>query len=192
MPLSYQLLNTLTEVVHNITAAWMGVHVTELKVTGSYACREYGNGAVIRWHVDPAETQPLTAIIHIADDLPDPTGDVVQTAEEQQACINNEGEFAIPCMPSNSTRWHLSFPSNVTSFDCDSQDLNPSNVVSEHDDDLHHIDLQPGQLLLVQSAKLPHARLLPYRGQWYANAFVHLAPIGWALQDKIFELGLNI
>jgi hypothetical protein len=63
------------------------------------------------------------------------------------------------------------------------------NTSSGSSPDLHYeINLEVGQMLLFQSAKLPHARMIPLEAEWYANAFVHLAPVGWAEQREVLNL----
>ena len=42
--------------------------------------------------------------------------------------------------------------------------------------------LEPGDMVLYESAKLPHGRQFPFQGEYYDNLFVH-----FYLQDKTFE-----
>lgn len=44
---------------------------------------------------------------------------------------------------------------------------------------VHEVVLAPGQLLLYESAKLPHGRPTPLRGRSYASLFCHYRPVGW-------------
>eukprot|EP01040_Poterioochromonas_malhamensis_P010306 gene10306-11208_t len=66
-PLDPTDLRYLERLIKNEVSKWLSVPLDELEFTGSYGIREYRKDAVIRWHVDPVETQPITAIIHIAD-----------------------------------------------------------------------------------------------------------------------------
>ncbi len=43
----------------------------------------------------------------------------------------------------------------------------------------HDIVLEPGQMLLYESAKLPHSRPTPLRGRYYASLFLHYRPVDW-------------
>lgn len=161
------LLQQLEDYILQKTALWTRSNVFEWEITGVYACREYRRGAIVRWHVDPVETQPITAIIHVAHGMrPDATGDVCLAADcsSQEAnccCHSNHSSVA-----DSSSAWPLQLPKILTGKP---SDLDASN--------LEHINLQIGEVLLLQSAKLPHARLLPLQEHdFYTNAFVHLRP----------------
>lgn len=45
---------------------------------------------------------------------------------------------------------------------------------------VHDVHLQPGEMLLYESAKLPHGRPEPLRGRQYASVFLHYRPVDWA------------
>lgn len=45
----------------------------------------------------------------------------------------------------------------------------------EQEEGVVRVCLRPGQVLLFESARVPHAR-----ARLYANAFFHFAPSGWA------------
>ena len=45
--------------------------------------------------------------------------------------------------------------------------------IYDHDDNLHEIFLQPGEMILYESAKLIHGRAKPLNGSSYENYFVH-------------------
>lgn len=147
-PLPAPLLDALVAEAQRATALWLGVRTEELRVTGAYGSREYRTGALVRWHVDPADTQPLTAIIHIADS-------------------GTHSEFSV-------RNWAIELPRELSHISNDSA--------------VHKVYLAEGELLLIQSAKVPHARLVPYLGEWYANAFVHFAPHGWVDREAIRQL----
>ena len=44
----------------------------------------------------------------------------------------------------------------------------------------HEVYLEPGQTLLYESAKLPHGRLEPLPGRYYASLFLHYRPVDWS------------
>lgn len=159
LPLSTPLLESLVAEAHRATAQWLGVAAEDLEVTGAYGCREYRTGAVVRWHVDPADTQPLTVIIHIAD-----------------------SEYAHShSIPHTRRRWAIQVPKDLTLFHRHATSYSGTHFGGgEYEQDMHTIYLAEGEMLLLQSAKLPHARAVPYEGEWYANAFVHFAPVRWA------------
>ena len=41
---------------------------------------------------------------------------------------------------------------------------------------IHHIEMQPGDLIWYESARLPHGRIRPLNGDYYDNIFVHFKP----------------
>lgn len=171
------LQRRIVDEVHDLAAAWLGVPRDSLEVTGSYGCREYRTGAVVRWHVDPVESQPLTAIIHLS-------------AGGGPSVVGVDGEQG-----SSHAGWSLQLPKDSDTFvgalSAPATGVDDDTCSSGQPCDLdafHSIDLQAGQALLLQSAKLPHARLRSYSGEWYANAFVHMAPRGWAERDEVRAL----
>ncbi|KAJ1432795.1 hypothetical protein B484DRAFT_447576 [Ochromonadaceae sp. CCMP2298] len=219
-----------------------------LELTGQYACREYRSGAVVRWHTDPAESQPLTAIVHIAHQLcrgdrggdrggdrEDETGDE-SGGDSAIRCDDSSSNDSSSCRTSGSSdgsgdacgsNWAITLPSSLHSFCagalCPCAGTTEAGVgtgveggveggvgigedVGAGEDagagaaqgeeapcpahtSLQHIFLRPGQVLLLQSAKLPHAREQPLRGAWYANAFFHYRPAGWQDLPAIRDLG---
>lgn len=142
-PLPGPLLDELQAFVAREASRWTGIKVADLLPSGAYGVREYRTGAIVRWHVDPAHSQPITAIIHIADD-----------------CADGEG-------------WSLQVPLPGHEEELD----DPRS--------LQAIDLKAGDVLLLQSAVLPHARIQPLRAGYYGNVFVHLAPRGWAALPEV-------
>jgi len=44
---------------------------------------------------------------------------------------------------------------------------------------LASVDLNPGEMLLYESAKSYHQRSVPMKGRYYASIFLHYRPIGW-------------
>ena len=42
-----------------------------------------------------------------------------------------------------------------------------------HEGKREKIYLQPGEMLLYESAKMPHGRQFPFKGEYYDNLFVH-------------------
>lgn len=43
------------------------------------------------------------------------------------------------------------------------------------------VDLQPGQMLLYESAKCTHGRPRTFKGNWYTSLFIHYRPLEYAL-----------
>jgi hypothetical protein len=52
------------------------------------------------------------------------------------------------------------------------------------------VDLQPGQLLLYESAKCTHGRPRTFRGHWYTSLFVHYRPQAYKLKPNAERLEL--
>ena len=165
VPLPSHLLDSIIEEVRRAAAVWLNMPTEDLLLTGAYGSREYGHGAVVRWHVDPVQSQPITAIVHVAEEC-DTTDS--NTLHEQDAS---------PC----TDLWALEVPKSLTT------EHNYSDYSTECIQSLawHHVHLRVGQVMLLQSAKLPHARMKPYPGKWYANAFVHFAPVGWDSREDV-------
>ena len=62
------------------------------------------------------------------------------------------------------------------------QDLGSENVdwlleVIEYTGERNHIKLLPGEMLFYESSKLIHGRPDAFRGEIFANAFMHFAPV---------------
>ena len=53
----------------------------------------------------------------------------------------------------------------------------------------HQVELRPGQMLLYESARLPHGRTRPLEGRNFTNIFVHFRParLQWFNQDDIWK-----
>ena len=45
---------------------------------------------------------------------------------------------------------------------------------------IRHIEMQPGDLVWYESARLPHGRVRPLNGTYYDNIFVHFYPTFYA------------
>jgi len=53
-------------------------------------------------------------------------------------------------------------------------------IILDHNDNEHHVLMQPGDMLLYESAKLLHGRPTPFVGAHYDNIFIHYKPDhGW-------------
>lgn len=53
-------------------------------------------------------------------------------------------------------------------------------VILDHEDHEHSVSMEPGDMLLYESAKLLHGRPEPFKGAHYDNIFVHYKPYsGW-------------
>ncbi len=44
------------------------------------------------------------------------------------------------------------------------------------------IFLKPGEMLMYESAKCPHGRPVPFRGEYFINSFIHFIP-----KDKVMD-----
>lgn len=57
-------------------------------------------------------------------------------------------------------------------------------VIEDHDGQAHEVVLEPGQMLLYESASCPHGRPQPFDGTHYASVFVHYRPqSGWEIDE---------
>lgn len=173
VPLPTQLLDEVIEEVRRAAAAWLGMLPEDLLLTGAYGSREYRKDAVVRWHVDPVHSQPITAILHLAEKY------VSSVNDASHACLSEQGSDA-ECARASGNSWSIQIPKSIATYRNYSSDKHPTCS-----DEVHNIDLRVGQVLLLQSAKLPHARVAPFPGEWYANAFVHFAPVGWADRQDV-------
>jgi SM-20-related protein len=50
--------------------------------------------------------------------------------------------------------------------------------------DEHDIVLEPGEMLLYESARCPHGRVVPLRGDSYCSLFVHYRPVDWDVDHR--------
>ena len=146
IPINDTLLGELSAAVVVEAANWLSMRKDELIRTGSYGVREYREGAIINWHTDPAETQPITAIIHIGNET---------TSNESMTSMNSDWKLELAAVDVN-----------VVLGKCDAQ--------------VEYISLRGGQGVVIESARMPHARPHPLKRVWFGNAFVHLAPKYWS------------
>ena len=51
--------------------------------------------------------------------------------------------------------------------------------ILDHSGNSHDVNMQPGEAVLYESARLLHARPEPLEGEWFANAFVHFRTVDW-------------
>lgn len=51
--------------------------------------------------------------------------------------------------------------------------------IHDHDGTPHNLILQPGEMVLYESARLVHGRPQPLNGSSFSNVFVHYRPVGW-------------
>ena len=49
--------------------------------------------------------------------------------------------------------------------------------IDDHQGKEHEVFLQPGEMILYESAVLSHGRVKPFKGEYYTNLFVHYIPI---------------
>lgn len=49
--------------------------------------------------------------------------------------------------------------------------------ITDHAGKAHLVPMVPGEMIMYEGSSCPHDRALPLKGDWYANIFVHMAPI---------------
>ena len=54
------------------------------------------------------------------------------------------------------------------------------------------IILKPGQMVLYESAKAPHGRQFPLKGEFFDNVFVHYSPLKKWYTTEDFPAGTHI
>ena len=59
-------MTKFTQICLEVVSEWLHVELEDLEVTGRYGVREYRKGAIINWHTDPLDTQPITVIFHLS------------------------------------------------------------------------------------------------------------------------------
>ena len=47
----------------------------------------------------------------------------------------------------------------------------------DHEGGKKKVYLKPGEMLLYESAKMPHGRQFPFNGDYFDNLFVHFRPL---------------
>jgi hypothetical protein len=62
--------------------------------------------------------------------------------------------------------------------------------IEDHDGNLHSVDLEPGQMLFYESAKMLHGRMKTFKGKYYGSIFLHYQPKdesiwSWEVNDII-------
>lgn len=51
--------------------------------------------------------------------------------------------------------------------------------MADHSGNVHTLNLQPGELVMYESAVCAHARPRPLQGSHYTNLFMRFRPKGW-------------
>jgi hypothetical protein len=166
IPIDETDLNILSELVRHELSRWLNISENELVQTSIYGAREYRRGSIIRWHVDPDETQPFTAIIHIADSRMESNlfgnGESSSNSSNEKTCEEDL----------DKSEWELQISSTAMKNSAHDN----SNIIN--------VLLNEGEVLLFESARLPHARIKPLKLSWYSNAFIHYSPRNW---NKIYQ-----
>lgn len=49
----------------------------------------------------------------------------------------------------------------------------------DHSGRMHVLDMQPGDIIIYESATCAHRRSKPLKGNYYANTFMRFRPKGW-------------
>ena len=60
-------------------------------------------------------------------------------------------------------------------------------TILDHDDNVHLVTLKPGEMILYESAILPHGRPLALVGDYFDNFFVHFKPENFKEIDASVE-----
>jgi hypothetical protein len=149
IPIKKSALQELSSIVMKETAKWLYISVDDLVETGAYGVREYRKGSVVNWHTDLTASQPLTAMIHIRSD-------------QQMLSDDNTTSDLI------SDEWVLELA-----------DVGLDGILGLKAVEVHEVVLRPGEAIIIESARLPHARSTPLAAAWYGNAFVHMKPKEW-------------
>lgn len=93
--------------------------------------------------------------------------------------------------PGNVLKWHVDrlqthIVSTIVHVDRDSDEPWPLWIEDIHGT-IHHVDVKPGEMILYESAKLPHARPIPFTGRFYTSLFVHYRPVNWDMSENTFR-----
>ena len=72
-------MEKFTQFCLKVVSDWLNIKSEDLEVTGNYGVREYRKGAIINWHTDPMESQPITIIFHLSHAM---------AIENDEACSN--------------------------------------------------------------------------------------------------------
>lgn len=97
--------------------------------------------------------------------------DTVNTHVVSCSTFTNKTNIALPFC-NNSLRL-------VINVDQDVEEPWPL-LILDHDDNEHNVVMQPGDMVLYESAKLLHGRPTVFVGSHYDNIFAHYKPVsGW-------------
>lgn len=58
--------------------------------------------------------------------------------------------------------------------------------IEDHEGNIHAVNIEPGEMVMYESAKQYHARLTPMRGRHYGSVFIHYFPKhdwNWTMWD---------
>ena len=89
--------------------------------------------------------------------------------------VYRDGQTLIPHVDRSAT--HVI--SSIVHVDHDEDEPWPLTILG-HDDEFHEVVLEPGQMLLYESAVCSHGRPTPFRGRSYCSIFLHYKPVdGW-------------
>ena len=161
IPVSPERMDELSGYILREVSTWLGRD--DLEVTGAYGIREYRRNAVIDFHVDPAQTQPITAVLHVSH------------SEQSQVCSDTTTAGAGAAAAAAAAEQRCSYSGDSDSdwaFEVDEHAFNSSSG-------LRRFYLQEGEAIVFHSALLPHGRREPLGLEWYGNVFIHIAPKDW-------------
>ena len=145
VPITADAMTKFTQICLEVVSEWLHVELEDLEVTGRYGVREYRKGAIINWHTDPLDTQPITVIFHLSH---------AEGVDNDGICIDREDK--------------------VWTFEM--SELHEDLTLDAEIEEYH---LAPGEGIVFESARIPHARTKQLAVDYYGNVFVHIAPKWW-------------
>eukprot|EP01031_Cornospumella_fuschlensis_P028218 gene28218-34074_t len=174
LPLPPALASRLSSALLRLSEKALSLPQQSLSIVSSYGVREYGQGAVVRAHVDPPLSSPLTAILHIHSDC---------QREKDQTCW----PFHVPSrIGVDEGAWWVGGGDNSRNEDID---VDSNGNTLEDSSHVMSIEQAEGEVLLLHTAQLPHARLLSFtKGTYYGNFYVHMKTADWGDRVEVMAL----
>jgi hypothetical protein len=65
-------------------------------------------------------------------------------------------------------------------------------VIINRKGERQNVYLKGGEMLLYESASLPHSRELPLEGEYFVNMFIHFAPPNYKKMKEDYKNSLKI
>ena len=168
----------MPEELYDRVKSWYTQNHDRLKVPESDGGPLYNQRFVPTWHT------PLPP--HLKSDIFDGLKPIMEEWAPKTAPLHGTSAYGIRTYDRHSYL-HLhtdTANTHVVSgiINVDQQADSPWPVqIFDHSGLLHSVIMQPGDMLLYESAKLLHGRYHPFNGSFYANIFVHYAPDSWSV-----------